>query len=158
MASKLIFNLIIVTFLLASCSQNISMENGSDELRSIVKKQNANLESCFKEGNSEKLASLYTDSAKLSPNGGDFVIGRNSIKEFWADDFKSSKVLEMSTDVMTTNGNREIIYETGKTRSKILYQDSVYRVLVKYINVWVKQKDGNYQLDIDFWNNDHTDK
>ena len=134
------------------------MENGSDELRSIVKKQNAKLESCFKEGNSEKLASLYTDSAKLSPNGGDFVIGRNSIKEFWADDFKSSKVLEMSTDVMTTNGNREIIYETGKTRSKILYQDSVYRVLVKYINVWVKQKDGNYQLDIDFWNNDHTDK
>ena len=134
------------------------MENGSDELISIVKKQNAKLESCFKEGNSEKLASLYTDSAKLSPNGGDFVIGRNSIKEFWADDFKSSKVLEMSTDVMTTNGNREIIYETGKTRSKILYQDSVYRVLVKYINVWVKQKDGNYQLDIDFWNNDHTDK
>ena len=134
------------------------MENGSDELISIVKKQNAKLESCFKEGNSEKLASLYTDSAKLSPNGGDFVIGRNSIKEFWADDFKSSKVLEMSTTVMTTNGNREIIYETGKTRSKILYQDSVYTVLVKYINVWVKQKDGNYQLDIDFWNNDHTDK
>ena len=158
MSNKLILNLILLATLLVSCNQYKGQENGSDELRTIVKNQNAKLENCFKDGNSEKLANLYTDSAKLSPNGGDFVIGRNRIKEFWAEDFKSSKVLEMSTQVLTTNGNREIIYETGKTSSKILYQDSVYTVLVKYINVWVKQKDGNYRLDIDFWNNDNTDK
>lgn len=139
---------------LFSCNQKTPKEISSDELRSIVKRQNAILESCFKEGNAEKLASLYTDSAKLSPNGGDFVVGITNIKKFWANDFKSSKLLEMTTDVLTTNGNKEIIYETGKTRTKVIYEDSTYTTTVKYINVWIMQKDGEYKLDIDFWNKD----
>lgn len=139
---------------LFSCSQKTPKETSSDELRSIVKRQNAILESCFKEGNAEKLASLYTDSAKLSPNGGDFVVGVTNIKKFWANDFKSSKLLEMTTDVLTTNGNKEIIYETGKTRTKVIDGDSTYTTTVKYINVWIMQKDGEYKLDIDFWNKD----
>ncbi len=139
---------------LFSCNQKTPKEISSDELRSIVKRQNTILESCFKEGNAEKLASLYTDSAKLSPNGGDFVVGITNIKKFWANDFKSSKLLEMTTDVLTTNGNKEIIYETGKTRTKVIYEDSTYTTTVKYINVWIMQKDGEYKLDIDFWNKD----
>ena len=146
-----VFIIITVFLLHDQCTpDNIN----SDELRTIVEKQNIMLENCFLEGNADKLASLYTDSAKLSPNGGDFVIGRNKIREFWSDDFKTSKLLEMTTNVITINGNRNLIYETGKTKIKILYEDSVYESTVKYINIWVKQKDGSYKLDIDFWNKD----
>lgn len=122
------------------------------EMRSIVESRNEKLGECFKSGDAEKLALMYCDSAKLSPNGSKFVHGRDSIKAFWAEDFKSSKTIEMKTNVLTIDGDNEVIYETGLATSKIMYNDTLYTPTVKYINVWRKQPDGNYLLDIDFWN------
>ena len=149
--------LMIIIFLIISCQPKQKLSKA--EMRIIVEKQNDSLGACFKEGNAVKLAAMYTDSAKLSPNGGNFIYGRDSIKAFWAEDFKSSKLLEMKTTVLTIDGNEEVIYETGKAVSKFLINDSVpYIAKVKYINVWRKQPNGSYKLDIDFWNKDAPTK
>lgn len=42
----------------------------------------------------------------------------------------------METNVLTVDGDENFIYETGITISEILYNDSVYRPRVKYINMW----------------------
>ena len=123
-------------------------------MKTIVEKQNAILGNCFIEGNAIKLAEMYADSAKLSPNGSRFIVGRDSIRAFWQEDFKSSKVLKMETRVLTIDGDENFIYETGKAFSDIAYNDSVYHARVKYINVWCKQPNGDYKLDVDFWNKD----
>jgi ketosteroid isomerase-like protein len=125
-----------------------------DEMMKIVDCNNLLLKDCFENQDIEKLANIYCESAKLSPNGGNFIVGRDSIKAFWADDFKTSKVLDMQTKTLTVDGNAEIIYETGKTTSKIRYMDSIYTPTVKFINVWVRQADGKFHLDVDFWNKD----
>jgi ketosteroid isomerase-like protein len=125
-----------------------------EEMMKIVDSNNLLLKECFEKQDIEKLANIYCESAKLSPNGGNFVVGRDSIKAFWADDFKTSKVLDMQTTTLTVDGNSDIIYETGKTTSKIIYMDSIYTPTVKFINVWVKQSDGKFHLDVDFWNKD----
>ena len=122
------------------------------EMRAIVEERNAKLGECFKSGDAEMLASMYTDSAKLCPNGFDFVLGRDSIKAFWAEDFKTSKVVDMETTVFTIDGNIDVIYETGKSSSKIFYNDSLHHFKVKYINIWRRQTNGEYLLDVDFWN------
>jgi len=146
--------LIVILSFCISCKQSDRTLTKA-EMKTIVEKQNELLGVCFKEGNVDKLAALYTDSAKLSPNGSNFVIGRDHIKAFWAEDFKSSKVLEMNTTVLTIDGNADVIYETGKASSKFLYNDSItINATVKYINVWRKQSNGGYKLDIDFWNKD----
>lgn len=151
MKTKISLIITVSLLIILACNhQNISKA----EMRKIVENQNEKLELCFKEGNAEKLAQMYSDSAKLCPNGSHFVIGRDRIKAFWADDFKTSKVLEMSTDIQTIDGNTDVIYEIGKTTSKILIDDSLYVPTVKYINVWCKQSDGSYKLDVDFWNKD----
>jgi ketosteroid isomerase-like protein len=124
------------------------------KMKAIVETQNEALGNCFTKGDVDKLAEMYTDSAKLSPNGSRFIIGRDSIKSFWKEDFKTSKVLKMETLVLTINGDENYIYETGKAFSEILYNDSVYHARVKYINVWRKQPNGEYKLDVDFWNKD----
>ena len=147
----LLFIIVVTTLIFISCKQNLKTISKA-ELKSIVEKQNGALESCFKDGNANKLADMYTDSAKLSPNGFHFVIGRDSIRAFWMEDFKTSKVLKMETNVLTVDGDENYIYETGITTSEILYNDSVYRPRVKYINMWCKQPDGKYKLDVDFWN------
>ncbi len=143
----------IFLFALSSCKDSVRALS-KDEMKAIVKKQNEILKKCFKDGNADNLAMMYTESAKLSPNGSPFVNGRDSIKSFWEADFKSSKLLEMKTNTLTIDGDENIIYETGTTTSDILYKDSVYHVKVKYVNVWRKQPEGDYKLDIDFWNDD----
>lgn len=140
--------LILIFF---SC-QNTDDKLLKDQLRHIAERQNQMLSERFKSGDAEKLSQMYTDSAKLCPNGYDFVIGKENIKIFWADDFKTSKIIEMATHVISVDGNTDIIYETGISESKILIDDSLYHTKVKYINVWCKQADGRYLLDIDFWN------
>ena len=149
----LLFMIAVSTLLFFSCKQNVKTFSKTD-LRAIVEKQNEELERCFKDGNANKLADMYADSAKLSPNGFHFIKGRDSIRVFWIEDFKSSKVLKMETNILTVDGDENFIYETGITKSEILYNDSVYRPRVKYINIWCRQPDGKYKLDVDFWNKD----
>ncbi len=143
----------IISILFCSCNSN-KKQLSTEELHRIAKRQNEMLSECFTTANIDQLAEMYTDSAKLSPNGLDFVFGRDNIKAFWANDFSTSQIIEMKTEVLTIDGNKDIIYETGKTDNKILYNDSVYHARIKYINVWKKQEDGSYKLDVDFWNRD----
>ena len=149
--SIIITLLFLVPLFFSGCGQS-EMSITKEEMKKIVEERNAQLGEYFKIGNADLLAAMYSDSAKFCPNGFNFIIGRDSIKVFWAEDFKTSKVVEMVTNVKTIDGNKDLIYETGITSSKILYNDSLYNVSVKYINIWRKQPDGQYLLDVDFWN------
>ena len=127
-------------------------ELSKNEMREILHTQNETLGSLFKAGDAEKLSMMYSDSAKLCPNGADLYIGRNAIRDFWKQAMEGSKLVEMNTQTLTVDGNRDVIYETGKTTSKILIKDSVFTFNVKFANVWRRQKDGTYLLDVDIWN------
>jgi ketosteroid isomerase-like protein len=137
-------------FLLAVACQPKPLSRS--EIRKILHERNEKLGEYFKAGDATQLATMYSDSAKLCPNGGDLYIGRDAIKEFWRKAMNGAKLLEMTTETITVDGNVDIIYETGKTTSKTLYQDSVYVAKVKFANVWKKQADGSYLLDVDIWN------
>ena len=155
MIHKLTLIIFIFTLMLAAISCNKGVQKLSkDEMMKIVESRNARLGEYFKAGDAEKLSLMYSDSAKLCPDGSKFVNGRDSIKAFWAESFKTSKTLDMITNIYTIDGDEDIIYETGKANSKIMYNDSLYNVTVKYINVWNRQTNGDYLLDVDFWNRD----
>lgn len=153
MKTNIFFIVQLASFVFVCFSCHRAAESLSkNEMRNIVEHRNRDLAKCFKLGDAEKLAQMYSDSAKLSPNGYRFVVGRDSIKAFWAQDFKTSTILDMKTDILTVDGTADVIYETGISNSSIRFNDSVYHFTVKYINVWKKQPDGIYLLDIDFWN------
>ncbi|MFZ6008881.1 MAG: YybH family protein [Bacteroidota bacterium] len=149
---KNLFLFCCVVLLLSACQQSHPSISKA-EMKEILHRQNEKLGTCFKEGDAAKLAAMYADSAKLCPNGaGEVYIGRTAIEKFWSGAMASSKLLEMKTETLTIDGNEEVIYETGKTTSKVLYQDSVYESTVKFANVWKKQANGDYLLDVDIWN------
>jgi len=52
-------------------------------------------------------------------------------------------------NISEVNGNRDIIYETG--RGYTLLVDST-KWEFNYVNVWVLQRDGHYKLAIDTYN------
>jgi hypothetical protein len=51
---------------------------------------------------------------------------------------------------MTVQGNDSMIYETGRGRTILRDERKPYKF--KYVNVWVRQADGSYKLDVDFYN------
>lgn len=123
------------------------------EMRQILHERNEKLGEYFKEGDVSKLVTMYSDSAKLCPNGAEKVyIGREQIQKFWTAASEGSKLVEMNTETLTVDGTWDVIYETGITTTKTLYKDSVYESTVKFANVWKRQADGNYLLDVDIWN------
>jgi len=142
---------IVILIGLTSC-QNQSMSR--EEMMKIVKERNDRLTDLFIKGDPDSLVLMYTSEAKLSLNGYDFANGRNAIHQLWKDDMINSKVLEMANNTLTVDGNSEVIYETGKTQLKLTFMDSIFNTTVKYCNVWRRQSNGVYLLDVDFSNAD----
>jgi ketosteroid isomerase-like protein len=147
---KILTAIIIITGLTSCQKQSLSIE----EMKRIVTERNKRLTYLFIKGNADSLALIYTSEAKLSLNGYDFANGRNSIHQLWQEDMVNSKVLEMTNQTLKIDGNSDVIYETGKTRLKLTFKDSIFNTTVKYCNIWRKQDNGEYLLDVDFSNAD----
>lgn len=146
------FLVLIIAVAIGCCSCKEEKPSAA-KMREILHERNEKLGAFFKEGDAEKLASMYTDSAKLCPNGTyEIFVGKQTIKNFWSRAMKDSQLLDMETQTLTVDGNGEYIYETGRTRTKVKYQDSVFVTEVKFANVWKRQTDGSYLLDVDIWN------
>jgi ketosteroid isomerase-like protein len=122
------------------------------DMKKIIHERNEKLGELFKKGDAAELSKMYSDSAKLCPDGADLFIGREAIRNFWNNAMEGSTLQEMNTQTLTVDGDANVIYETGKTTTKILIKDSVYTSTVKFANVWRKQTDGTYLLDVDIWN------
>lgn len=146
--------LLILTIAVAiGCCSCKEQKLSTGQMREILHGQNERLGAFFKEGNAEKLASMYTDSAKLCPNGTyEIFVGRQAIKNFWSRSMKDSQLLNMEPETLTVDGSGDYIYETGRTKTRVKYHDSVYVTDVKFANVWKRQSDGTYLLDVDIWN------
>jgi ketosteroid isomerase-like protein len=147
---KVVIAIVIIIGSTSCQKQSLSKE----EMTKIVKERNDRLAYLFIKGDADSLALMYTSEAKLSLNGYDFANGRNSIHQLWKEDMINSKVLEMTTNTLTVNGNLDAIYETGKTQLKLTFKDSIFNTTVKYCNIWRKQANGSYLLDVDFSNAD----
>lgn len=145
-------NYTVALCLLALCACE-RLPHSESELRSILQGRNERLSELFKEGDADKISRMYTDSAKLCPNGAaQIYIGRQAIASFWKGALEGSTLLDMKTQTITVDGTSDLIYETGKTTTRIAEQDTIYVSTVKFANVWKKQPDGSYLLDVDIWN------
>ena len=152
---KIIIFLILILISLR-CTQNDTLT--AKDMKTIVDRNNDKLGEFFILGNPDSIASMYSKNAVVSPNGDDFYVGFQQILDMNKIDTKEAKILKMRTETMHVNGNREVIYETGKTYLTISLQDTTYDTHIKYCNVWKLQKDGSYKLDVDIWNRDKVKK
>lgn len=143
---------LFLIFGLSLFSCDTSEKLSEEEMKAIVHKYNERLEKSFLAQDTLALREIYAPDARLCPDGDTFYVGTNDILRFWKNDFATSKLLKMSTNTFSVNGNAEVIYETGITETETLQKDSVYKSVVKFINVWRRQSDKSYRLSIDFWN------
>ena len=146
--NKLIF--IFALLVIVGCQEK---KLSQEQMKGIVHEQNERLEALFKEGDPEKIAAFYDADAKLSAEDANEVfVGREAIKNFWKTELVGSKLIDMETNTVTVDGAGDVIYETGIVKLKIQLPDTVVETSSKFVNVWKKQDDGSYLLDVDSWN------
>jgi len=138
---------------LLSCSAPTNSMT-AEQMRELVRLQNDRLGHFFMKGDADSLGLMYGADARLCLNGIDFVTGRSAITEFWRKDMRMTKTNAMRTETLTVGGVKEVVYETGRTFLNITYADSTFDLTVKYCNVWRRQPDGKYLLDVDIANRD----
>jgi len=98
----------------------------------------------------ERISVLYSENAKYGKDDEDFLTGRAAIRKYWRQFVASAEFTDLILETMTVQGSGSLIYETGRGYTTRAQGKPPYKF--KYVNVWVRQPDGSYKLDVDFYN------
>ena len=97
----------------------------------------------------EELAELYTEDARLMVHGSPTVAGRDSIEEFWADDFNEGDPLTLLTVTNSVNGT-DMMLVHGDYRV-VDRSDGALLGEGRFAHVWMLEGQ-QWRLDRDLWN------
>ena len=102
----------------------------------------------FSNGDTEGVASLYTDEGQILPPGNDVITGKVGVQKFWQAlvemGIKSAKLETLELNEYTDAAVEVGKYTLGGEDGQVLDQG-------KYIVIW-KQEDGQWKLHRDIFN------
>lgn len=121
------------------------------DLYKIVRAMDSKMEEYIPAKNVDGIVGLYTKDAMYLPAAKGFFIGSEAIREEWVQTLKYD-VVQFEMEIMSVQGSKELIYETGLGTSTIRMGEKQTEFQFKYLNVWEQQNDGGYKLKIDVYN------
>jgi len=127
----------------------------SSEYKTKVQTLSGEFAKCMREGNIEKILSMYTADAISMPSYRPMQDGLAAIKaastEAQGEKYNS---FELTTVKVIANGNMLDEIGTYKLNISLPGVDKPVDDHGKYLTVWEKQKDGSLKIKIDIWNSD----
>lgn len=106
----------------------------------------------FRSGDFAKLASFYTENAKLLPPGSEMLTGRESIQNFWKGASEMG-IKAVKIETLDVTPSEEIAVENGRYTLTIQPDENTsVEEVGKYVVVW--KFDDNWKLHVDVWNSD----
>jgi ketosteroid isomerase-like protein len=135
---------LLLALLLAGCASASSDDITRGDADRAIRRANEQLVAALRDGNYGSVASFYSDSASLLPPGGQAIIGRGDITQFWAGVLRGGGVdakiftedIEQSCDMAAERGR----FSLGTTSGK-------------YVVVWRKIR-GQWRIWSDVYNYD----
>ncbi|HEU4716626.1 MAG TPA: hypothetical protein VFU15_02285, partial [Bacteroidia bacterium] len=93
-------------------------------------------------GKGDSLLGLYDDDTRILGDNSTIYSGKSGAKEYWthAGDFYS-----LDRNMVSLNGNKELLYEIGIETFKAHGTDSDYTGNQKYLVIWKLNTDGHYR-------------
>ena len=106
----------------------------------------------FNHKNSERLASFYSDNAKLLPPTHEVVDGRQAIKTFWEGLFKAG-MSGHTLELITVEDDHRGTVGVAKWSAKGKGRDGTERTFSgSVVHLFEKQQDGGLKLWLHTWN------
>jgi uncharacterized protein (TIGR02246 family) len=113
-------------------------------------------EEAFASADGAKVATeLFTEDARLLPEGSPMVVGRDAVAKFFQEGFDAGvRGLELGLIAVEMVGDDTMI-ETGTATVTVPGEDGKEtRANLKALVVWKKEADGVWRMDQDMWNSD----
>ncbi|HEF5872969.1 TPA: SgcJ/EcaC family oxidoreductase [Burkholderia cenocepacia] len=114
-----------------------------------IKAENARWADAFARGDYDAIGRLYTDDGALLPPGGDKVMGRRAITEYFTNAYAGSKPGTVSFSNDEFYGNERVVTEVSD--AEVRDGDGKLKVRAKQTLVFLKQG-GVWKLHRDMWN------
>jgi uncharacterized protein (TIGR02246 family) len=108
---------------------------------------NRQFEEAARQGDLDRLASLYTRDAVALPPDGPLVKGRDNIKQMWGSIAQQIGLKEVRLSTLDFEQAGDTGYEVGEATLAL----SSGTAVVKFVVVW-KKEDGQWRLHRDIWN------
>jgi uncharacterized protein (TIGR02246 family) len=115
--------------------------------RAEIAAVNRQFEDAARQGDLDRLASLYTHDAVALPPDGPLVKGRDNIKQMWGSIAQQIGLKEVRLSTLDFEQAGDTGYEVGEATLAI----SSGTAVVKFVVVW-KKEDGRWRLHRDIWN------
>lgn len=147
--------LLATTLLLAGC---VTTDDGSmaeaERPSQSVATANQNFEDAFNAGDAAALADFYTEDAVVMPPGLARITGHPAIRELWQNFFDAGVTgMDLVSEELHFAG--PYAFDVGSfTLSAPDGKGGRLAVNGKYIVIWRKERDGDWRLYRDIWNND----
>ena len=123
-----------------------------DNIRAIIKAQNARYMAAFKQKDAAGIAALHSEDVTVMAPGRRIVKGRKATEQFLREDFQAgANEIYFKTLEVTVHG--DTAYELGlytvtvHSESKETIADGGH-----YVVIWKRQPDRNWLMHVDIWN------
>ena len=142
------FILTLPVLLFVSCER---APEDTAEVRQAIEAINKQWEDAVKRGDAAAIAALYTEEARVLPQDGPTLVGREAIQNFQQSyidaGFNDFRLTTLEVGVV-----RDLAYEIGEYALTIQPEEGeAIRDQGKYVVVW-KRENGEWKLDVNIWN------
>lgn len=124
-----------------------------DNIRAIIKVQNARYMAAFKQKDAAGIAALHSEDVTVMAPGRQIVKGRKATEQLLREDFQAgANDIYFKTLGVTVHG--DTAYEMGLYTVTI--RNESRETLIDgghYVVIWKRHSDGNWLMHVDIWNN-----
>ena len=124
-----------------------------DNIRAIIKAQNARYMAAFKQKDAAGIAALHSEDVTVMAPGRQIVKGRKATEQLLREDFQAgANDIYFKTLGVTVHG--DTAYEMGLYTVTI--RNESRETLIDgghYVVIWKRHSDGNWLMHVDIWNN-----
>jgi len=118
------------------------------KIKDIIHKRNEHFMATYDRKDSNGMAELYTEEGQLLPPNGDFVRGKQALREFWQSIMDMGIVsIRLETGEVEQHGDTAIEVSKGS----LFVDGNEPADEVKYIVIW-KRENGDWKLHRDIFN------
>ncbi len=134
----------------------LTMPVAAEDVRDAIEQVNSRFVEAYKAGDAAAIAALYTDTAKMLPPDATEVAGREAIQKLWQS-WLDNGLKDLTLESTEVEASGDLAYEIGDFTLQVPAENNTMATASgNYLVVWKRAADGDWQLQVDTWNDAPT--
>ena len=135
----------------------VAMPAAAEDVSAAIDRVNAQFVEAFKAGDAAAIAAMYAETAKMLPPDATEVAGREAIQKLWQS-WLDDGLKDLTLESTAVEASGDLAYEIGDFSLQVPAEnDTMATATGNYLVVWKRAADGDWQLQVDTWNDAPTE-